>query len=166
MRPQRIASIVGGKHMRVSKAFRFSGRIGRREFWVTSAAVFSAVVVITLLVALVGGAGQAPGAIGGAVGVFCFGVGVWVSTAASVKRLHDTGRSGWLLAKLTGLSVLLYAFTFFAAAGSDQLGKYMLLIGAIGYIAVNFYMWYLIGFKRGDDSPNVFGPPSSSVLIK
>ena len=87
---------------RLSRAFVFSGRAPRTEFW--SFILLSQFVFWTaasVLVILFGNAAPARWA------MFVLTLGVFVpSLAVGVRRIHDTGRTGWW----TALHVLLAAF--------------------------------------------------------
>ncbi len=79
----------------------FSGRAGRMEYWMFS--LFSVVISLVLMI------------FDGFLGFsdwgllsFVYNVAITIpATAVSVRRLHDTGRSGWwLLANLTIVGVI------------------------------------------------------------
>jgi uncharacterized membrane protein YhaH (DUF805 family) len=98
----------------------FSGRSRRMEYWMFVLFQFLVTIVINVVMMIVGGttvmaAGNAPGAILAAGGAFMiFGLVYllfWLamlipSVAVGVRRLHDTGRSGWwMLAPLAGYGI-------------------------------------------------------------
>jgi uncharacterized membrane protein YhaH (DUF805 family) len=97
----------------------FSGRARRKEYWLFTLYNIIIFVALVTLGALVGFPG-------GAEGVFVFVafymVGVLIpALAVSVRRLHDTGRSGWWL--------LLYFVPF--GAYFVPFGAYFVPFGAI-----------------------------------
>jgi uncharacterized membrane protein YhaH (DUF805 family) len=86
----------------------FTGRARRREYW-----------MFTLINVLVGVAIWMLGMIGGTLGSLISALGLLYSLAVlvpgiavSVRRLHDTGRSGWtlLLALVPLVSIVLLVF--------------------------------------------------------
>ena len=72
----------------------FSGRARRKEYWLFTLyniIIFAALVILGAMV------GFLPGGAEGVFGAF-YMVGVLIpALAVSVRRLHDTGRSGWWL---------------------------------------------------------------------
>ena len=65
----------------------FTGRAGRKEYWMF--VLFNLIIMIVL--AIIEGLAGSPGVIGG-----LYGLAVLLpSIAVSVRRLHDTNRSGW-----------------------------------------------------------------------
>jgi uncharacterized membrane protein YhaH (DUF805 family) len=78
----------------------FSGRASRREFW-TFTLINLLIIVVIMIPAQMMGAGSAttsasPGAIALFVLLGLFDLAILIPTlAVSVRRLHDSGRSGW-----------------------------------------------------------------------
>jgi uncharacterized membrane protein YhaH (DUF805 family) len=106
----------------------FSGRAERSEFWWWTLAV----IVATLLAQLVDAAilgpfvvfGADPGS--GPVSAV-LGLGLLLpNLAVAVRRLHDTGRSGWwillVLIPLVGLLVLVWFYIQPGTAGDNRFG--------------------------------------------
>ena len=100
----------------------FSGRARRMEYWMF--ALFSTIIIIVLgVVDSVIGTTVEPG-INIISSVYLLAVLV-PSLAVSIRRLHDTGRSGWwLLINLTCVGVFVILFFMFQAGkpGSNQYG--------------------------------------------
>lgn len=95
----------------------FSGRARRKEYWMY--ALFVAIIEVVLLV--IGLAIKAP------VIVAVFYVAILLpSLGVSVRRLHDTGRSGWWLlfgiVPLAGPITLLVFTCSDSAPGANQYG--------------------------------------------
>jgi len=66
--------------------FSFSGRIRRSEYWLTGPFIWLIMIPITIFAA--------------ASVVLIFFIWIipfWISLAATVKRSHDLGNSGWLI---------------------------------------------------------------------
>lgn len=86
--------------------FSFEGRIGRRAFVLTQVGVFIAFYLATFVLIVATGAGDERQAAVTMDGQAVIGLGaalfaahaIWISMAAAVKRCHDRGMSGWMLA--------------------------------------------------------------------
>jgi len=103
---------------------QFSGRARRSEYWYFY--LFYVLIVIGL--AIVDGISGTRNATAG-VGLFSgvFGLAMLIpSLAVSVRRLHDTGRSGWwlliALVPVIGAIVLLVFVLLDSAPGANQYG--------------------------------------------
>lgn len=101
----------------------FSGRARRREFW--GFALIHAVIVVLLAMVdsfLSGGANDGYGVLSGLYGL----VTLLPALAVSVRRLHDSGRSGlWILIGLVpvvGWIVLLFFYLMDSEPGTNQYG--------------------------------------------
>ncbi len=96
----------------------FSGRAGRQEYWMFS--LFHAIITIALsaIEGLVGGPGIAGIIYGLATILPCIGV--------SIRRLHDTSRSGWWLLigliPIIGSIILIVFFVFDSTPEENQYG--------------------------------------------
>ncbi len=113
----------------LSKYVTFSGRASRAEFWWW----FLAVLLLSLVVGLIDGTVLAP-LLG--FGAFDENAGQPLSMIVSlllllpgisvgVRRLHDTGRSGWwLLLALIPLIGLLVLIFFYIQAGEPETNSY------------------------------------------
>ncbi|MDP1750278.1 MAG: DUF805 domain-containing protein [Reyranella sp.] len=101
--------------------FSFQGRINRAKFWLIHIGIDVAFVVITGLTvggaALSGDVEAARAAMGtsGAVATLLFIPLVWIGLAASVKRWHDRGKSGWWV--LIGLVPVIGGLWFLIECG-------------------------------------------------
>ena len=102
----------------MAKYVSISGRASRSEYW-----WFTAFTAATLALAVV---------VDELLGTASLGVGLWLlftllpGLTAMVRRLHDTGRSGWWLliglVPLVGAIVLLVFFCTDSAAGHNRWG--------------------------------------------
>ncbi len=96
----------------------FSGRAKRQEYWMFS--LFHAIIAIALGVieGLVGG----PGIAGS---IYCLAT-LLPSIGVSIRRLHDTSRSGWWLLigliPIIGTIILLVFFVFDSTPEENQYG--------------------------------------------
>lgn len=112
----------------------FSGRARRSEYWFFTLFNFLVNVAVNLLVRLFGGSTALLGtsetlpfvamAIFGLFFLFAL-VMLIPSLAVSVRRLHDTGRSGWnLLWSLLPIIGTIVLIVFFATEGQPGRNKY------------------------------------------
>ena len=144
----------------------FSGRSRRKEYWMfTLFYVLLWILLVGLMIAIAGSgvlaaaAGEASGlaAAGGSVliiGAVMFVV--WLallipSIAVGVRRLHDTGRSGWWLGGYFGL----YVVSLFLAGGTGEGGLSMILSFALFAYAIALLVFMLLDGTKG---PNKYGP--------
>jgi uncharacterized membrane protein YhaH (DUF805 family) len=102
----------------------FSGRARRREYWFF--VLFNILISIALgLVDLAIGTFDEDSGIGLLGGIYALAV-LLPSIAVAVRRLHDTGRSGWwfllVLIPLVGPLVLLVFMLFDSEPGTNQYG--------------------------------------------
>jgi len=98
----------------LKKYVEFSGRARRKEYWMFT--------LFNLIIALVLGFVDSSGVVG-----VIYALAVFLpSIAVSIRRLHDTGRSGWwmllLLLPLIGAIVLLVFMIFEGNAGQNEYG--------------------------------------------
>lgn len=114
-----------------SKYVTFSGRAQRSEFWWFALFVFLGQMVLTWVdIALFGTTEVGPGSISGEsdVAIFSavFGLGTLLPyISVSVRRLHDTDRSGWwywlVLIPLVGWIILI---VWYATKGTDGRNRF------------------------------------------
>ena len=114
----------------------FGGRSRRREFWAWVLFVWAAMFLLMYLDAVLGLGGSATGyAEGGSVGfnmkggllTLLFAAAILVpNLSVSVRRLHDVGKSGWLLLlwliPLLGWLYLLYLYLQPGIVGPNAYG--------------------------------------------
>lgn len=135
----------------------FSGRIGRRDFWIGSLAFIP--VFIVLLFGLAGimrptGATQLE-----LFAVFASqAVALWISAALIVKRLHDRNKSAWWY-PLFGLGpfVAYWLGNEFSSNISNQLNPAQL---GFWLLSLALWLWAIVelGFMPGTKGPNQYGP--------
>jgi uncharacterized membrane protein YhaH (DUF805 family) len=106
------------------KYAQFSGRSRRNEYWMFT--LFNLLIYVLLYGA---GIALADSGIGKAVLGLCaiYGLAVLIpSLAVGVRRLHDTGRSGWWLlicfVPIVGPIILLVFFVLDSEPGANQYG--------------------------------------------
>ena len=162
----------------------FSGRSRRMEYWMFQLFNFLVYLAMIVLMVVAGGgammaigAGGDPGAIFAAGGVIMIFFGLYMlyllaiiipSLAVTVRRLHDTNRSGkWLLA-LVGAYAVTFVGTIMAASSPDDpgVGGIISLVG--GIVALGLALTLLVFmFLEGTRGPNNYGPdPKGEALDK
>ena len=102
----------------------FEGRARRREYWFFELFYILISVVLAVVDRMLGTYVEAYGM--GALGaLFCLGLLI-PSIAVGVRRLHDTGRSGWWLLigfiPLIGMIVLIVFFVLDSQPGTNAYG--------------------------------------------
>lgn len=151
--------------MQVTRVFKFDGRITRKEYWLTYVGVLGAGLCLGMVAGLLDPGRDDEPVLAGLVAVAVTLVTFWIGLAASTKRLHDIGRSGWLLVKLGAVGFTsAIGIGLLSNAGSGAGGLLAMALGLL-LVGLNIYLWYLVGFKRGDEGPNEFGLPGSGTMV-
>lgn len=125
------AVIENFRRVVTTQYFAFDGRTRRRDFWYYVLAYFILFIIVAFVQSVLGMDAYYPGA---------FGIGYSVhpltsllelalllpSLGISVRRLHDTDRSGWWvligLIPVAGWLVLIYWYTQPGTAGANRFG--------------------------------------------
>lgn len=133
----------------------FNGRARRSEYWyfILFNAIFSlALTIIDDLLGLQFGTADS-----GVLNTI-YSLAVFIpSLAVSVRRLHDIGKSGWLLLIAYGSIILLAVFLILGTFMYSFDSSALIMIFALLIIAVA--IWLLIMFcTEGDDFTNKYGP--------
>jgi len=113
----------------------FSGRTNRATYWV------GIVTVLVLMIAIGMATGKPPH------------IGEVVLIALGVPRLHDIGKSGWLVLWPLGVEVVGIAGALILL----PLESVMAAGGLIVLIIFGLMIW--LGCVRGEEGENRFGPP-------
>ena len=149
----------------------FSGRSRRMEFWMWQLAKFLVGLVIFFLFFVLVGSALLSGdptqvmAAGGVAMVLwlltmVLGLAIIIpDIAVTVRRLHDTDRSGWwILAPVAPYLLVLVAGTMMAASpDSFGMANVIALIGVVAAIGLAI-MLLVFYFLEGTKGPNRFGP--------
>lgn len=103
----------------IKKYAEFSGRARRKEYWMFVLFYILIAIGLTVVESMLGFAGILSG---------IFGLGLLVpSIAVTIRRLHDTDRSGWWIligfVPLVGGIVLLVFMCLVGSSGSNQYGS-------------------------------------------
>lgn len=133
----------------------FNGRARRSEYWyfILFNALFSfALTILDNLLGLQFGTAES-----GILSTI-YSLAVFIpSLAVSVRRLHDIGKSGWLLLIAYGAIILLAVFLILGTLMRSFDSSALIIIFALLIIAVA--IWLLIMFcTEGDDFTNKYGP--------
>jgi uncharacterized membrane protein YhaH (DUF805 family) len=152
--------------------FSFKGRIGRQVWWLTNLAVM---IVVALAGSIIDAIARSQGMVAfdaetnqfeptgvlrillGVIGL----INLWILYALSAKRLHDRDRTGWwLIAPYLGLAVaisLAFAMLSFPE-GQREPWNTLGVLAFFGLVGLFLWLFYEIGFLRGTEGPNRFGP--------
>jgi uncharacterized membrane protein YhaH (DUF805 family) len=145
--------------------FKADGRMGKKDFWIG----MGIILVINLLFAQVE-----------SIGWLVSLATLWASVCVYAKRLHDFGRSGWLMLLPVGVFVLAIvigalsmvggAVAGSAAGGSGVafgvlfgLGFSGALFGLAMLVNIGFVIW--VGTRDSDVDDNRFGPRPDVPLV-
>ena len=147
---------------------QFSGRAGRREFWLFMLVHFILILITSILDRLL--LGDYTGDTGGPInGIYSLAT-IVPALALGARRLHDIGRTGWLQA-LVAFWPLAGVFGFWVGAlesggSSDEalvvpgiLALISVIVAVIGSIIL-----IIFAIKKGDDEDNAYGPPGEAPV--
>ncbi|MCX7587320.1 DUF805 domain-containing protein [Phenylobacterium sp. 58.2.17] len=155
MSDEQANTAVGTAERRGFNPIRYlKGRAGRKEYWIW----FGVVCALGLIMSFLPGE---PSNSGLAV----------VFAAVQIRRLHDYGRSGWWVAALFIVPLLVPIAAFELGlrgqlpeaeqfARAESWSSIATVVAIAGLLAV--YVW--MGLRRGDTGDNRFGPPPASDL--
>jgi uncharacterized membrane protein YhaH (DUF805 family) len=149
----------------------FSGRSRRMEYWMWFVFLFLLGMAFGVLMSIVGGVALMGGnlsslvAAGGAImivmmlyALVCLGL-IIPNLAVTVRRLHDTNRSGkWLLGLILAYAVMLVG-SFMAAAspGNPGIGGMLAMVGGLAALGLALTLLVFM-FLEGTKGPNRYGP--------
>jgi uncharacterized membrane protein YhaH (DUF805 family) len=135
------------------RCFDYSGRSGRREYWVFGLAAFVVVAAVEWIEAKMGWSRVGPRklemGILGSVVMFTFLI---PGLALSVRRLHDSNRAGWWLT-LPGAPVLLWAVALVSGFSAPDMFTPVLVAILVSPLIILALMCV-----PGTRGPNRFGP--------
>lgn len=136
----------------------FNGRIRRSHFWIAWGILFAASLVLGFIPI---------------IGTLISLVLIWPSIAIQVTRLHDMGKTGWLVvvpwvANIVGIIAIISTVGLAAIANSGDLdsddpaqmmavmGPAFGIIGLLVLVGLGFLLW--IGISDSQPGPNKYGP--------
>ncbi len=91
---------------------------------------------------------------------------LWPALAAGTKRLHDRGRSGWVLASyyvpfaLFAIAGMMLQDSNSAGAPPDGPARWLMIAGGVILAALSLWLLVELGFLRGQPRENAYGPDS------
>ncbi|HUE45986.1 MAG TPA: DUF805 domain-containing protein [Aestuariivirgaceae bacterium] len=142
----------------------FEGRINRKPFWIASLIMMAAAIVLSLVI-VTPITLMSPG-----LGVFV-ALLIWLAllypvVALGVKRLHDRGKSGQLMAVFLAPSIIVQLGEVLGITGSEQVigGETIYLPNMLGWlliaVSLGVAIWALVelGILKGTTGPNAYGP--------
>jgi uncharacterized membrane protein YhaH (DUF805 family) len=131
--------------------FGTRGRIGRGDFWV-------AVLLIDILACVLGLLGP----LGGLATLPL----AWVSLALYIRRLHDTGKSGWHAAVQVALSLGGLGLAAIGSQMGDAGGGAG--VGVLGLVLVlgALVLFLVQTLRRGHAGANAYGGPAPPRLVR
>jgi uncharacterized membrane protein YhaH (DUF805 family) len=159
----------------------FSGRSRRTEYWMFFLFQILLAVAFWVLMAIVGGGALMSGgdatalaAAGGAIMIVSALYGLVSlallipAIAVTVRRLHDTNRTGWwVLAPIAGYVLVLVGVAMAASSPDNPgLGGILAMVGGIAALVLALVLLVFM-FLEGTRGPNNYGPdPKGEALDK
>lgn len=93
---------------------------------------------------------------------------IWAAFAAGTKRLHDRGRSGWVLASyyipfaLVIIGGALTPNSLHGGASSAELMRWLLISAGVIFAGLTLWLLVELGFLKGQAGANAYGPGPES----
>lgn len=146
-----------------AKYVTFSGRAARSEYWYFFLFVIFGALIADRIDAAIFPAGTIPPVSA------MFQIGTFFPfLAVSWRRMHDTGRPGWLVFLPIIVSV---AFIFLSTMGflsgpnptssADPGNTRFVILGALQVVAAVFILWWLS--RPSESEPNAYGSPPEAL---
>src|SRR5262245_49885214 len=152
--------------------FSFKGRIGRQVWWLTILAV---TIIVALVTSIIGAIARSLDMVvldaetnqlepTGPLGIFLAVislVNLWIIYALGAKRLHDRDHTGWwLIAPHLGLvvGIALGAMALSLPEGGREPWNTLGVLAFAFIVGSLLWLFIEIGFLRGTEGPNRFGP--------
>lgn len=147
--------------------FTFKGRFNRARYWVNSVAAFVVAMLLQLIAIYMFPIPEEVINIFHSetlqqviVGIIQFSPAVtfvYISTAISVKRLHDRDKSGWWALFYLGLPSLVLVMIVVAADAQGQVAGWPAAL-VIPYLILLIVTFIELACLKGTDGPNQYGP--------
>lgn len=142
----------------------FEGRISRKPFWIASLLLVIAAIVGSLV--LVTPISVMSATLGALVGLILSLVLLYPAVALGVKRLHDRGKSGRLMAVFVAPGLIVQAGDLLGITGRYQLiaGQSIYMPNTLGWLlnlivfVVGIWAFVTLGFLKGTSGRNAYGP--------
>ena len=142
----------------------FEGRINRQPFWIASLILFVVAIVVSFAILMpISAANTTMGALAGLILSLAF---LYPGAALGVKRLHDRGKSGLLMAVFIAPGLISQLCDLLGITGSYQTiaGQSIHMPNTLGWIlnlvTLGVAIWALVtlGFLKGTSGANSYGP--------
>lgn len=135
---------------------KFSGRAPRAEYWWFYLLTFVLSFVTGIIDSLLGLSGSFGD--GGAISAVVSVALIIPSLAVTVRRLHDTNRSGWWLLAPIVVGVLFLGYFAIQASqqGFSSTGPVLIAGGIL--LGLSILALFVFMLLRGTDGPNDYGP--------
>jgi uncharacterized membrane protein YhaH (DUF805 family) len=142
----------------------FDGRINRKPFWLASLAMIVAAVLVSFVVIVP--ITMASPVMGALASLVLYLAALYPGVALGVKRLHDRGKTGRLMAVFIAPGLITQIGGLLGLTGSYQLlaGQSIYMPNAFGWIlnlasfAIGIWALVELGFLRGTTGANEYGP--------
>src|SRR5215470_10790432 len=143
--------------------FSFTGRIARAHYWALQVGVLTVELIGYAVARPLSNLSESSSLLPIMVVLPLYLVCLWIGIGASVRRCHDRGRPGWMLALPVGFMAFVVGIKVFEnvvsgpSFGKDTPGY--LVVGAL--LAVITGLWTVIelGFLPGSSGRNQYGEP-------
>ena len=114
-------------YIEVAKKYMvFTGRSRRTEYWTFTLINLAIAIILSVLGAILGSIAGILGSIVSIISMLFSLVMLLPGIAVAIRRLHDTGRSGWwlliALIPFVGALILIYFLVLDSQPGSNQYG--------------------------------------------
>jgi uncharacterized membrane protein YhaH (DUF805 family) len=89
---------------------------------------------------------------------------LWPAFAAGTKRLHDRGRSGWVLASfyvpfaLFSIAGSMLQSSAHDGAGLEGPARWLMIAGGVVWAGLSLWLLVELGFLKGEPRGNAYGP--------
>ena len=138
--------------------FTYEGRINRAKWWLALLLYFIALMLLTLLVAIVTAVAFGM-ELGEGLGALTIALVIWYllfvisGSMVGIKRCHDRNKSGWWMLLFLGVPVV----TGILQVAIDPESGLYILISLIGFV-IGIWSFVELGCLRGTIGPNQYGP--------
>ncbi len=141
-----------------TKFATFSGRARRREYWLFF--LFTCIVNVAINALSLAVKDSTPFTIVVSIISIVWGLFIIIpSIAITVRRLHDTNRSGWwYLLSLAAACLLCASILLFVTNNDGPTAIVSLLLGIVGYIT--FFVFLVLPGTKGE---NDYGPDPKAI---
>src|SRR5271156_3414259 len=128
----------------------FDGRIGRKTYWMATAAIVAAEFFVMVIAGL---------AIGVWVADFVMLIFFYPQFVVAAKRGHDRNISIWIVGVVFAATLVLDVLDiFFGLALENPYHDPLTFVATIAYAVLGAAMLVELGFRKGTAGPNRYGP--------